>query len=200
MNRLENWFCSTRLWRRISEKQILPWLLRDASLGSHVLEVGAGAGADTRELRRRAARVTSLEYDHHLARKLASQHQPDSDVVQGARVVQGAGVVQGDAAMLPFANESFSAVVAVLMLHHLQSTELQDRAFAEIARVLQPGGYFLAFDIPDGWFQRLSHWRSTFVPLQPSTVAARLTRAGLSDAHIDVEQRGFRVRAVRPQH
>src|SRR5256885_685458 len=186
MNRLENWFCSTRLWRRISEKQILPWLLRDASLGSHVLEIGAGAGAGTRELQRRAARVTSLEYDHRLARKLADRHRDRADVVQGcgvqdAHAVQGAGVVQsgdvvqgaghmqdariapgalvihevhvvqGDAAMLPFASETFSAVVAVLMLHHLPSSEAQDRAFAEIARVLQPGGHFFAFDIADGW-------------------------------------------------
>src|SRR5256886_318722 len=118
MNRLENWFCSTRLWRRISEKQILPWLLSDATLGSHVLEVGAGAGAGTRELQRRAARVTSLEYDHRLARKLAAQDRAGADVVQGAGIVQGpriaqpASVVQGDAAMLPFANQTFSAVVA----------------------------------------------------------------------------------------
>ena len=75
MNRLENWFCSTRLWRRISEKQILPWLLSDASLGNHVLELGAGAGAGTRELQRRAAQVTSLEYDYRLARKLADRHR-----------------------------------------------------------------------------------------------------------------------------
>src|SRR2546430_8994551 len=183
MNRLENWFCPTRLWRRISEKQILPWLLSDATLGSHVLEVGAGAGAGTRELQRRAARVTSLEYDHRLARKLAAQHRAGADVVQGRgivqdpRVIQPASVVQADAAMLPFANQAFSAVVAVLMLHHLPSSEAQDRAFAEIARVLQPGGHFFAFDIPDGWFQRLSHWRSTFVPLHPSTIAARLTQA-----------------------
>src|SRR5256885_14983433 len=99
MNRLENWFCSTRLWRRISEKQILPWLLSDASLGNHVLEIGAGAGAGTRELQRRAAQVTSLEYDHHLASKLAARHRAGADIAQGhgvecAHAVQGTGVGQ----------------------------------------------------------------------------------------------------------
>jgi len=195
MNRLETWFCSTNVWRRITEKQILPWLLSDASLGSHVLEVGAGAGAGTRELLRRSGRVTSLEYDHTLALRLAAKHLPRGQVLQG-----GAWVVQGDAAVLPFANRSFSAVVAVLMLHHLTSNALQDRAFAEIFRVLQPGGRFFAFEIQDGWFQRLGHWRSTFVPLDPSTVAARLARVGLSDARIDVQPRAFRLRAARPQY
>src|SRR5690349_764752 len=142
MNCLETWFCSSGLWRRISEKQILPWLLLDASLGSHVLEVGAGAGAGTRELQRRAARVTSLEYDHRLARKLAARYLAGTRVGQqlaGARAVPdtnaiaGVMVVQGDAALLPFPAKTFSAVVAVLMLHHLPSSEAQDRAFAEIA-------------------------------------------------------------------
>jgi SAM-dependent methyltransferase len=197
MNRLENWFCSSGLWRRISEKQILPWLLSDANLGSHVLEVGAGAGAGTRELQRRAARVTSLEYDHRLARKLAARYSAGTRAAPDTNAIAGVTVVQGDAALLPFPAKTFSAVVAVLMLHHLPSSEAQDRAFAEIARVLQPEGHFYAFDIPDGWFQRLSHWRSTFVPLQPSTVTARLARAGLSDARVDIEKNGYRVRARR---
>ena len=49
--------------------------------------------------------------------------------------------------MLPFANSSFSAAVAILMLHHLQSSELQNRAFAEIRRVLKPGGRLLLVDM-----------------------------------------------------
>ena len=206
MNGLETWFCSSSIWRRITEKQILPWLLSDASLGGQVLEVGAGAGSATRELLRRSGRVTCLEYDHTLAVKLAGrffagarsgQRLAGDRFVPGASAVPGIAVVQGDAAMLPFATSTFSAVVAVLMLHHLPSPEAQDRAFAEIARVLQPDGHLFAFEIPTGWLQRLSHWRSTFVPVPPDTLADRLARVGLSEPRIDVQARGFRVCAVR---
>jgi len=60
-------------------------------------------------------------------------------------------VIQGDAATLPFARWDFFLGDWILMLHHLRSNALQDRAFAETWRVLRPGGVFLAFEIQDGW-------------------------------------------------
>ena len=186
MNALENWFCSTSFWRRITEQKLLPWILSDAQLGDHILEIGAGPGAATRELLRRAPRVTSLEYDPALARKLKQ------------RSGQVAGIVQGDAAVLPFADRSFSCVVAILVLHHLKSSALQDRAFAETHRVLRAGGIFLAGEIPDGWFNRAIHIRSTFTPVPPASLAARLTSAGFgSDIRMDSQSGGFRVLASR---
>src|SRR6267143_1757047 len=67
MNRYETWFCGTRLWRWMTRRQLLPWILQGSELGEHVLELGAGPGAATEELGRLAARVTSLEYDHAFA-------------------------------------------------------------------------------------------------------------------------------------
>jgi len=107
----------------------------------------------------------------------------------------GAGIVQGDAASLPFANRTFTAAVAVLVLHHLRSSELQDRAFAEVHRVLQPGGEFFAFEIPDGWFNRVIHIKSTFVPIQPNALAARLANAGFGGVVLDRRPGGFSFRA-----
>jgi ubiquinone/menaquinone biosynthesis C-methylase UbiE len=185
MNALENWFCSTSLWRWITCNQILPFVMGHADLGNHVLEIGAGPGAATGELRKRVRRVTSLEYNHAFAVHLVQ------------KVGNGAGVVQGDAAALPFADRTFSSAVAVLVLHHLRSSELQDRAFAEVHRVLQPGGRFLAFEIPDGWFNRIIHTNSTFVPVQPATLAARLTNAGFTGVMLDQRPGGFRFRASR---
>jgi SAM-dependent methyltransferase len=166
LNALENWFCSTSFWQRITEQKLLPWLLADVPLGDHVLEIGAGAGAATPELLRRAPRVISLEYDHALARKLAQSS------------AQPANVVQGDAVSLPFADRTFSCAVVILALHHLKSPALQDRAFAEVGRVLRPGGIFLAGEIPDGWLHRVMHIRSTFTPVHPASLAARLASAG----------------------
>ena len=186
MNRLENWFCATSLWRYVTRRQVLPWILQGSELGEHVLELGAGPGAATEELRRRAARVTSLEYDHAFAMRL------------GARVGgQNAAVIQGDAATLPFPDTTFSSAIAILMLHHLQASEQQDKTFAEVYRVLRPGGVFLAFEIPDGWFNRVIHTKSTFVPVQPASAFARLTAAGFSRVTVDSQSGGFRIRAFR---
>jgi ubiquinone/menaquinone biosynthesis C-methylase UbiE len=47
---------------------------------------------------------------------------------------------------LPFPDGEFDAVLSSLMLHHL-TDEGRRQGFAEIARVLKPGGRFLAVDI-----------------------------------------------------
>jgi hypothetical protein len=44
MNRFENWFCASTLWRNITKRQVLPWLLAGSDLGDHILEIGAGSG------------------------------------------------------------------------------------------------------------------------------------------------------------
>ncbi|HET9441724.1 MAG TPA: methyltransferase domain-containing protein, partial [Acidimicrobiales bacterium] len=50
---------------------------------------------------------------------------------------------------LPFDGASFDVVLSSLMLHHL-TDEVRRRGTAEIARVLRPGGRFLAVDIGGG--------------------------------------------------
>jgi len=42
MNRLENWFCASPFWRRITREKLLPWTLEGINLGDRVLEIGAG--------------------------------------------------------------------------------------------------------------------------------------------------------------
>lgn len=186
MNRFENWFCGSTIWRKITERQILPWMLAGYKLGDNVLELGAGPGATTEELRRRSARVTSLEYDRRFAAKLGARFSNTN-----------VGVLQGDAASLPFPDGAFSSVVAVLVLHHLQSQEQQEKAFAEIHRVLQPGGAFLAVEIGDGWLPRFGHIKSTFVPVAPDAVLARLTSLGFPNTVVDRKGSAFRICALR---
>ena len=186
MNALENWFCGSAVWRWVTRQQLLPWLIGQSQLGDHLLELGAGPGAATAELRRRVPRVTSFDYDHKYAAALHARSAND-----------GIFVLQADAARLPFPDRTFSAAIAVLMLHHLTSPELQDSALAEVLRVLRPGGAFLALEIQDGWFQRLTHTNSTFVPLAPGTVNARLTGAGFWRVTVDFRGSAFRLRALR---
>jgi ubiquinone/menaquinone biosynthesis C-methylase UbiE len=188
MNRFEKWYCGSALWRYLTRRELLPWMLHGSALGDHVLELGAGAGPATMELARRTARVTSLEYDHTSALQLATR-------INHLNV----SIVQGDAAALPFADGTFSSAIAILMLHHLKTIEWQDRAFSEVYRVLRSGGVFLAFDIPDGWLHRAAHIKSTFVPLDLATASKRLLAAGLSHVTLDVRSGGFLIRALRAQ-
>jgi ubiquinone/menaquinone biosynthesis C-methylase UbiE len=186
MNRAEHLVCSSSLWRYFTSRQLLPWVLADAPLGDHLLEIGAGSGAATSDLRKRVSRVTSLEYDHQSVRRLASQHHN-----------AGGAAIRGDAARLPFAGETFSSVVAILVLHHLKSQQAQDRTFAEVFRVLRPGGVFLAFEIADSWLHRVGHFRSTFTPLTPGSAFARLNAAGFSRLAVDLRKGAFRFSATR---
>jgi ubiquinone/menaquinone biosynthesis C-methylase UbiE len=211
MNRLENWFCATNFWRGVTANRLLPWMLDGSDLGDRVLEIGAGVGAATRALRQKSSSVTSLEYSSAFAAKLAKDSRcetffaPRVAAADEAAVAQlgeprgkvSASVVQGDAPVLPFAPQSFTCAIAILVLHHLPSPELQDRAFAEIHRVLKPGGTFLALEIPDGWFARQLHIGSTFVPVPPASANARLNAAGFSRVAVTFRRGAFLLRAVR---
>ena len=207
MNRLENWFCSTNFWRRLTQQRLVPWMLEGSDPGDSALELGAGPGAATPELLRRFSHVTSLEYDATFAAKLSSaakisfaqpQRAPRRNTGGAMRVAHGSfHVVQGDATQLPFADASFSCAMAILMLHHLGSPELQDRALSEIYRVLQPGGVLLIFEINNGWLQRWIHKRSRFVPMNASTANARLNTAGFARVTVDFLRGGFLLRARR---
>ena len=170
----------------MTRKQVLPWLLSGTELGEHVLEIGAGPGAATDELRKRAERVTSLEYSHAFAVGIARPSQS-----------KNGAVLQGDASALPFPEKTFSAAIAVLVLHHLKSPEAQESAFAEIFRVLRPGGVFLAVEIKDGWLNRIGHIRSTFVPVAPASARGRLAAVGFSSVSMDFLRGAYRLRALR---
>lgn len=184
MNTMEHFFCSTSLWQLMTHRYLLPWVLSDARLGDHVLEIGAGYGAATGHLLKSAPRVTCLEYDARAIRMLKAKHR-HTQVVP----------LCGDAATLPFADQSFSSAIAILVLHHLKSRELQDRAIAEVYRVLRPGGSFFVFEINDGWLNRIAHYRSTFTPFTPGSAFARLTQAGFSKISVDFRRGGYRFRA-----
>jgi ubiquinone/menaquinone biosynthesis C-methylase UbiE len=130
--------------------------------------------------------VTSIEYNHAFALGIARRNKSTNGAV-----------LQGDASALPFPEKTFSAAIAVLVLHHLKTGEAQQRAFAEIFRVLRPGGVFLAVEIQDGWLNRVAHIRSTFVPVAPATAAEMLATIGFSSVSTANKGSAYRLRAVR---
>jgi SAM-dependent methyltransferase len=188
MNRWHRHYCASSTWARRVERDLLPWALRDVSLGDDVLEIGPGLGVTTRLLTRQAPRLTALEVDERLAAGLRRQYPDPAGPV---------AIVTGDGASMPLPDGRFSAAVCFTMLHHVPSPALQDRLFAEAYRVLRPGGVFAGSDSQPSLRFRLYHLFDTMVVVDPATLPARLTAAGFTDVAVNV-QTALRFRARKP--
>jgi ubiquinone/menaquinone biosynthesis C-methylase UbiE len=94
-------------------------------------------------------------------------------------------VVVGDATAMTFPDARFSAAVCFTMLHHVPSDALQDRLFAEVARVLRPGGVFVGADSLDSEEFRSLHVDDVCVPVDPGRLADRLAGAGFAEVNVE---------------
>ena len=83
------------------------------------------------------------------------------------------------------------------MLHHVPSSELQDRLFAEIARVLRPGAALVASDSLGSDDLAAAHDGDTYNPVDPETLPDRLAAAGFTD--VDGQDQRIRLGRNRPQ-
>lgn len=131
MNQMHQRICSSEKWALKTRERLLPWALHGVELGTDVLEIGPGYGANLRVLVEQVPHLTAVEVDAETARLL--------DVAWGER----ARIVHADGADMPLPDASYDSVVCFTMLHHVPSAELQDRIFAEAFRVLRPGGTFM---------------------------------------------------------
>ncbi len=174
MNDAHLQFLASPEWARMLETDLLPWVSQVADIGDDVLEVGPGPGLTTDLLRARAARVTAVEIDEALASALASR-------LQGSNVE----VINADAANVELPSDRFSAAASFSMFHHIPTPEKQDDVFAEVHRLLQPGGVFIVSDSLDLDMIREFHVDDVFVPLDPETLSDRLGAAGFDDVVIE---------------
>jgi ubiquinone/menaquinone biosynthesis C-methylase UbiE len=189
VNAIHNFLCSSRWWSRRVESKLLPWAVGGLDLGDRVLELGPGFGATTRLLARKlgTGHLTALELDERYCHQLRTEL---GNAVQ---------VVQGDATTLPFEDAQFSAVLCFTMLHHIPLSEQQDQAFAEVVRVLRPGGVFAGTDsVGTGRLFKLIHVGDTLRPIDPGEMPRRLQSAGLAEPLIDRVKNTFRFRAHKP--
>ena len=176
---------SSEEWADYIAHDLIPRTLDGIDVGSHLLEVGPGPGKTTDVLREKVSKLTAVEIDPVLAAKLAER-------LSGTNVE----VVHADATRLPFANDTFSAAASFIMLHHVPSVELQNRLLAEIARVLEPGGTFFGADSLDSPEFREFHVDDVCVPIEPVSLAERLTNAGFHEVKVETGEEDVTFRAM----
>ncbi len=153
--------CGSDEWRQAIREVILPWALNDTDLGDDVLEVGPGYGATTDVLCRAVPRLTSVEIDEELAAMLTDRFAD----------VPSVEIVNADATSLTYDDDRFSGAACFTMLHHVPTVELQDRLFAEVARVLQPGAPLVASDSLGSEELKAHHEGDTYNPVDPADAA-----------------------------
>jgi len=157
--------------------------------GERVLDMGCGAGRHAFALYRRGAHVVALDLDEAELKDVAGMFaamREQGEVAPDAP----AQAVRGSAYALPFEDATFDRVVAAEVLEHLPQDE---RAMAELFRVLKPGG-LIAVTVPR-WGPELVCWAlsSAYHEVEGghvriyrgSELRRRLTRAGLTpvDGH-----------------
>jgi ubiquinone/menaquinone biosynthesis C-methylase UbiE len=147
MSRIESAVCRSRPWRAFTGKAVLPWSLQGFEPRGDILEIGAGSGAMAAELLRRYDQSTITVTD-------LDQEMVDAASVRLAAFGDRVTVRQADATALPFADESFDAVLSWVMLHHTVEWE---KALAEAVRVLRPGGHVAGYDLLAAAPLRLLH-------------------------------------------
>jgi ubiquinone/menaquinone biosynthesis C-methylase UbiE len=114
--------------------------LLDIAAGEHVLDVGCGSGAVTREIARRVGSgglVVGLDRSPELlavARELSQEAGLDDRVT----------FCDGDALRLPLRDSSFDVVLCATVLSHVPNGEA---AVPELVRVLRSGGRLGVFDL-----------------------------------------------------
>lgn len=135
----------SRAWRVVSQHAILPWVIRFADLPerARVLEIGSGAGFEAEVLLDRYPAWEFVATDRDPAMVVRCKEQLGRF---GERVV----VQECDAIALPFAPDTFDLAISIGVWHHVGSW---DRALAECARVLRPGGSLLLVDVLPGFFK-----------------------------------------------
>ena len=132
--------------------------------GLDLLEVGSGRGGGAAYIKRYLApkTLTGVDFSPRASAFCRAQHQ-----------VNGLTFITGDAEALPFADQTFDAVINLESSHCYGS---MPKFVAQVTRVLRPGGYFLFADFRD-------HQAST-------QLASQLTHAGLEVVRmVDITER-----------
>ena len=124
-----------RLYRRVADDVAIELASRVRRRKATIVDVGCGTGELVLAIsaRVRDARIVGLDSSPSMLLWANRHATPDGRL----------HFITGDAAVMPFADESVDMVVSTLSLHHWQEPA---GVFAEIGRVLRPGGVALIYD------------------------------------------------------
>lgn len=152
--------------------------LRDSLAGRtglHIVDIGAGPGGLAVVLAEQIpdARVTTVDIDTAMASLAAARMTREG-------LDDRVHITVGDVAALPLADHSVDLVTSSFSVHHWPHAE---GGFAEVRRVLRPGGRVIIYDVPDWWGRLETH-------------APRLTDAAMAGGFRDVSS--SQVRWPRP--
>jgi ubiquinone/menaquinone biosynthesis C-methylase UbiE len=125
-----------------------------AKASGRVLEIGGGTGANLPFYGSGVTALTITEPSEPMAVRLErrlGEHQLPAEVVRAP------------AEELPFASDSFDAAVSTLVLCTVRD---QERALAELGRVLRPGGSLVFIEHVRSDSPRLARWQRRLNPVQ----------------------------------
>jgi SAM-dependent methyltransferase len=179
---------SSPRWAQLLRENVRPWLESVGGLGDDILEIGPGPGLTTDMLLTLTDRITAVEVDAGLAEQLA-RRLADQDVE----------VVTANAERTGFASGRFSAVACFAALHHNESAAAQDRIFAEVLRVLRPGGILVGSEGYDNERIRQAHEGDQYVPVDPEALPARLAAIGFTGIGVEHGEPVYRFQARKPR-
>ncbi|MFD5177991.1 class I SAM-dependent methyltransferase [Nocardia sp. NPDC058379] len=111
--------------------------------GSRVIDVGCGAGRHAFQAYRRGADVVAFDQNADDLAQVDALFEAMAAVGEAPGYAK-AETVRGDALDLPYGDGEFDVVIASEILEHVPA---DDRAIAELARVVKPGGA-LAVTVP----------------------------------------------------
>ncbi len=138
-----------------------------------VLDAGCGQGTPVLERLGRETEAVGVDFSREQL-ALAREAVPD------------AGLVGADMTRLPFADDSFDAVVAYYSLIHVPLDE-HPTVLEEFARVLRPGGRALVCEgSGEEWVGENPDWLDTGVEMEWEIAGAEATAEGLDDAGFTV--------------
>jgi SAM-dependent methyltransferase len=129
----EDFFARYDAFRYAKEPHILRNLKAIEFTDMKVLEIGLGQGADAEQIVRRGAIYSGVD--------LTSESVKRTRMRFSLKDLPFERIDQASALDLPFDNKSFDIVFSHGVLHHIPEI---DKAQAEIARVLNPGGRLIA--------------------------------------------------------
>lgn len=131
-----------------------------------VLEVGAGTGLNVPHYPPAARELILVEPEPAMRRRLERRVR---------RSQRQAAIIDASAEQLPFADRSVDTVVCTLVLC---TVEHPDRALAEIARVLRPGGQLLFIEHVRAESPALAWWQDRLLdPWRRFACGCRCNRA-----------------------